>query len=259
MEGHDLKTVSQIGHALWADADRTRTMIRETFSATTLLKLDESRTLERTSLALLDRAERDGIQINDQALNQPFFRLLPEERFILVALHFGHWSYERLGRILNRTEDRIAQLAWSIRLHLSPLRAPHPTGSPHTSTGCPEYQTSDPWTQRFLDNELPQNERLFLQAHMMNCPHCHQALARCREIYYSVEKQLPRLSTEPQLRADQNELQSIWRATQREIHRQAGEFWPSLRIFLKRWDVRLALSIGFLTLGFRILRIILGK
>jgi hypothetical protein len=161
MRTEELRTVAQLGRALWADPRQADPQTIDTVSAATMLDLSEEREFERALKALLDRATRGGMASNSAAnfafgstAGNPFFRLFPEERFLLMVLHTLHWSYERLGRLLEMDAEEIERTAWGIRVKLSGLT---PFGCPPTSANCPEYDVQRPWTQRFLDEEIRTN------------------------------------------------------------------------------------------------------
>src|SRR5947209_9557076 len=116
MRREDLKTVSEISRAFWIEPSRSEQMALESFTAASLLDTTDERKLEKAASALLERASRGGMAANARAnlaaINEPFFRLAPEERFALVALHVGHWSYARLSRILKRAPEDVDALVW---------------------------------------------------------------------------------------------------------------------------------------------------
>src|SRR3954451_2966564 len=103
LRNQDFEAYLQIGNSLWADPDRSKRMMVETLSAASLQDLTEERMLEKATSAMLKRAMHGKLAAtpahNVQAISNPFFRLTPEERLILTALHRGRWSYARLGRV----------------------------------------------------------------------------------------------------------------------------------------------------------------
>jgi hypothetical protein len=236
----DLETYSKIGSALWLDPSYSEQSSLETLAAVSLLELSAERTLEKASAALLARAKNVGVtshtQLNREFLNQHFFRLSAEDRFILVSLHLGKWSYQRLGRIFSKTEDEIQELAWGARLQFSSSMR-YPAGPSGSSAQCPSYDSSRPWTQRFLDDEIASGrDRLFLQTHLLACDSCNQALNRWRESYFKIEKELIRIVGQPQ------NLSSLETALDEGFvhqYRHHLSFLNSLKIFSRRWDIRL--------------------
>lgn len=243
MRFEDLKTLSHLERALWADPERVAAQTIETLGAVSLLDLSDERRLERTSSALLRRASGDS-SASHAGVTHAFYRLSPEERFLLSALHSGRWSYARLARLLGREVEDIERIAWAARLHLvstPELRMKHalehPTGGGHGAS-CPEYEPSRPWTQRFLDDELQGAERHFLQSHLMACDPCRLALGRCRKLYYSVEAEIPK-AIEPDRRARVFErVVDEARKVRSPIERT---FIESLAVFARRGEARRAL------------------
>jgi hypothetical protein len=195
----DLKTYAEIGRALWADPSRSSEMAVETLSAIALMDLTQERALEKASQALLDRAVRQGMASNtlsalDTGQFGAFFKLQPEERFVLVALHLGRWTYERTARVLQIQPEVVEALAWRARSQIGISQGLTPIGAKIASANCPEYDLDRPWTQRFLDEEMGKGrETVFLGNHLMACESCSRSLARCRDIYFRVEAMLPRV------------------------------------------------------------------
>lgn len=251
MKTEDLRTLSQIGKALWVDRDLSRRRMAETIQAVSLLPIPEERVLERASSALLERANREEGRGNAAFLGDPFFRLLPEERLILVALHLERWSYERLARVLDWTEEQVATRAWKIRVHLASQPLPGTRNrisavlgavgvAPKKAT-CPEFHALNPWTQKFLDEEYAPRERVFLQNHLMACDDCRQALGRCRELYFHVEKMVPRLDAEAL-----DDIERLGRAVLAIRRRRNPTLWTwkdALATFVGRTETQLAIAI----------------
>lgn len=208
MRAEDLQAVIHIGQALWADPARSSECAEDALTAASALFVNpgargrgdssvEGSITERAGTALYRRAGRDGLRATAPGVGNPFYRLAVEERLVLSALHVGHWSYERIGRILGRTPIQVQELAWSARLYLlttpgRPISAPHPTGSARAGLNCPDYNPRSPWTQAFLDEELSKQQKLFIQDHLQTCPVCTQALSSARSFYYAVDAQIPR-------------------------------------------------------------------
>jgi hypothetical protein len=253
----DLKALAQLGHALWAMPAASDSVTTETLGALSLRESEPTRLLERTSTLLLERAVKDGIRANLAAADQPFYRLQPEERLILVALHANRWSYARLARILGKTSEQIEETAWAARLHLisvpgRQIAAPHPTGSKFSGERCPEYSPARPWTQRFLDDELGRKERFFLENHLVSCETCGKAMARCRQLYFAVGSMLPHPSTESQ---------SVRRFV-KALHQSAVLARPSqarIRDLIWSYVERRKTAFGWVALGFAVLVLFLRK
>ena len=154
--------------------------------------------------------------------------MTPEERLVITALHLAHWSYRRLSVILGLTIPQIAQLAWQTRLRLAaaiPQKRPliYPSGTRDPGARCPNYEPSEPWTQKFLDDEMSGHERLFIQNHTMACPTCRRAVATCRDLYYAVDSILPIPRAEgvsSELIKTQKILESAWAKAYVLAHRE---------------------------------------
>lgn len=255
MEIQELRTFAELGRTLWVDPSLSDSAMVETLSAVTLRGLEADRALlERACAALLERSRGQGMAAQTRALlateggfNQPLFRLHPEERFLLSALHLGRWSYERLSRLLGVTPERIEELAWNARLQLALSSTRLAPVGGKGGAHCPEYDAFRPWTQRFLDEEIRRGADLvFLRNHLMACDSCMQALNRCRDLYYSVERMLPRVdeATDPIVLR----LLEVHREGLRLRSRDRDLLARSLVAFARQWDVRIAFGLGLLAL-----------
>ena len=193
----EIRTFAHFGRALWSDPSDGEPNAVDVLSGVSLLALGEEPRFERAARLLLQRALRTQGPENLR-LSEPFFRLTPRERFLLVASHVGGWSYERVARVLEEPVGSVEAALWSTRINLASqtekaLRS-YPVGTAIRGTHCPEYDLARPWTQRFMDDELGSGrDRLFLQNHLMACEACRRALSRCRDVYYAVDKLVPRL------------------------------------------------------------------
>ncbi len=263
MKLEEWRSLAQIGQALWVDPAISRRRMLETLELVSLLRLQDERLLERASSALLDRAMRENEGIVSALLADPFFRLLPEERLILSALHSERWSYRRLARILGCTEEQVAGRAWKLRVHLAsqsldhrrPLASLGAAGTAARKPSCPEFDSWNPWTQRFLDEELSGRERIFLQNHLMACDDCRQALNRCRDLYFQVDAMVPRahLSKEDQER-ELRELAEALQDLSRRISPSETTWRDAIRAFLRRTDAQLLIAATLTALVWGLLR-----
>ncbi len=143
---------------------------------------------------LISRAQK--IKLSALKFNHPFYRLNILERFTLSALHREKWSYHQVAQALQTEIKSVESIAWASRLKLcfelseqSHLEYPH--GPSKIGPVCPEYDPSQPWSQRLLDDELGKRERLFLQSHLMACQACQDVLTRTRKLFFRVEALLP--------------------------------------------------------------------
>jgi hypothetical protein len=251
MRFEDLKTLSHLERALWAEPTRVAAQNLETLGAVSLLVLSPERRIERTSTALLHRASGDFAAAHFGVAN-PFYRLSPEERFLLSALHSGRWSYARLSRLLERDSHDLERVAWAARLHLvsaleirKKYAIEHPTGGGN-GVSCPEYDGSRPWTQRFLDDELQGGERHFLTTHLVACDGCRAALQRCRKLYYAVDAEVPRANESEGRAREFERVVDEARKIRSPIERT---FFESLAVFARRGEVRRVLfALGGLSL-----------
>jgi hypothetical protein len=262
IQKEDLRVLAEMGHALWVDPRESQIATVETLSAVSLLDLSPERALERAAAALLERVTHRGVAANTlanleagQGMGQGFFRLMPEERFLLVALHLGRWSYARLGRVFGEESQKIEELAWSARLQLATAErvANYPSGASLHGPHCPEYDFKRPWTQRFLDEEVATGrERVFLQNHLMACDSCRQALTRCREFYYALEARLPRLSANDGIDRMIRDLEAVTLRGRKVKTPVELSFGETLAIFLRRTDVQLVLSAFVVLMALKI-------
>jgi hypothetical protein len=199
-QAQDLQTFAQLGTALWVAPERARPVVIETLSAVSLLDLSGERAMDRATAILLKRAESRGaveatrISLSTGQFGNPFFKLSALERFVLVTLHSGRWSYARMARVTGLSAEDVESLAWRSRVRLGAESGVLSAGPKSLGVACPEYDFERPWTQRFLDEEMPSSrDRLFLQNHVMACDVCRHALNRCRDLYFHTEKMIPTL------------------------------------------------------------------
>lgn len=242
MRVEDLRTMARLGRAFWADPKRGEPITAETLSAVSMLALTDERAIERAACALLERARKESL---GPRLHEPFFRLHPEDRFILVALHAARWSYARVARVLSLAPEQVEELAWKARVELAAQKNTSLRSYPVAGGNglhCPEYNPNHPWTQRFFDEEFGSGrEKLFLQNHLMACDSCRRALMLCREVYFSVEALIPRFDSMDQEDALVQEFSRLNRQGKRLRDPSQLSFSDSLRIFFKRADVQFAL------------------
>lgn len=265
MRAQDLKSISVLGKALWPEADVGQEKALETLAAISLTIDNEDAAFERATRALLDRAGREFLNAKQEGLARSFFRLPLKSRFLLALIHADRWSYSRLSRVLGESEDAISRELWAARLALfdgekmdpqSAIKAhiKHPVGIKSRGIHCPEYNTQNPWTQKFLDDELQPRARQFVQNHLMACDSCRQTLNQCRDFYFEIDRLVPLFipatndkdgGAEP----DWEALAQKWNADSDHVqYRKSASFGDSLVLFLKRTDVKLVFifSVGYL-------------
>lgn len=250
MELRDLKNFAELGRALWVDPGRSASVMAETLSAVTLQELQADQALERACAVLLERARGQGMAAQTRDLlateggfNQPFFRLGPDERFALAALHLGRWSYRRLSRVMGFTPEQVEEIAWSARVQLAASASGLAPLGGKVGAHCPQYESHRPWTQRFLDEEIRLGaDRIFLQNHLMACDSCMQALNRCRDLYYSVERILPKVEGSDD--AVVLELREIHRQGLRLLAWNRDTLARSLVAFARQRDVQVFFALA---------------
>ena len=240
----NLKTLAKLGQALWSDFSQAEHKTLEAYI--------QEPDLERAALVMFSWVLQDGSKASGAGIHKPFFRLQAEERFILSLLHNkldGHFTYEHLGKVLGKSAEMIETMAWSARVRLaaSSADAVHPTGSAHLGVSCPEYDFTHPWTQRFFDDEVKPQERLFLQNHMAACRSCRDALGRCRKLYYAVDAQLHEIQSQRM-----KNLESLFGRIEKSGPMGSRSSKDLIRVWLSNWDVRIALAAG---LGLILIRI----
>ncbi len=189
-----IRSLTRISRSLYGDLDRSVAISEDTLTSVSLLRLSEERTLERASKVLIERAERNPPRL--LALQHPFYRLAPIERFLLATLHIEKWPYEKICRVLNLQDTKLLQSwAWSTRMKFAfqelETDLVYPRGPAKLGHSCPEYNASSPWTQRLLDDELSKQDRLFLQNHLMACTDCRKSLELTRKLFFKIESLIP--------------------------------------------------------------------
>jgi hypothetical protein len=255
----DLKSIVKIGNAFWADPVQSNQVMSEVMSGASLASLSPQQVIERAASGLLSRVREDGmagnLKKNLDTANQeflPFFRLFPEQRFLIVALHSRRWSYEKLARVLNEPVEIVEALSWKARIDLGALiqndfiQNIYPIGTKQVGHNCPEYDFQRPWTQRFLDEEIKsKREQTFLQNHMMGCESCRTSMVRCRELYYAVEEAIPEIEYLNEQAIVLNRI-----CVQSDLYRNPMDqtFIGSLRIFFGRKDIQWITIGGLITL-----------
>lgn len=255
MKSEDLQLISTLGQALYANPAQAQSRSLETVAAiSTLTEVSDEQFLERALGLMLHQAERDGLRSSVSGISNPFFRLSSKERFVLFLLHSGRASYKRLSRLMGISTEDVQVLAWIARTQIasSPevrLRAPHPMGSSNVKQSCPEYDSSRPWTQRLLDDEMNSQELAFIQNHTAICSDCGRALRGARDFYYGVEKLIPltpvkegteQLGLRIQQALRRGQIQSgqlptdltLWEATQLFFKRRENLIWVGIAALL---------------------------
>jgi hypothetical protein len=236
MRVEDLTLVSNLGQSLWFEPEQSSAITRETVSAVSFLDSNPDRAAEKTVQALLDRANKKVMYARAAS---GFHSLFPEERFILLALHSGRWSYERIATVVREPLEMVQQLAWNARVHLA--LSHYPAAPKTASESCPEYNPQRPWTQKFMDEELTGQEKVFLQTHLTSCEHCRQALLRAKEVYYSVQKTIADLQEKVPLPGLTAQLHTLAEQGLRLRSPSTVSNWDLIATFVRRTEVRFIL------------------
>jgi hypothetical protein len=250
LDKDSIKSLTRIGRSLWGDLDRSFAMSEDSLTTVSLLQLSGERTIERASKVMIERAEQNPPRL--LALQHPFYRLNPIERFLLTVLHIEKWSYQRIGRILTIETSLIETLAWSARLKLCFQELSSEIEYPRAPTTlgpvCPEYNISAPWTQRMLDDELGKRERLFLQSHLMGCEKCRNSLNMTRKMFYKIEAVIPVRDAAFEMEVATNRIYDNWKAGESAFRPIRTTFQESIVNFLN--EPRIQITIAGLTLFF---------
>jgi hypothetical protein len=252
----DIRFLSELGYSLWNDPQSAGSVVRDTVSAITLAEKDPLLASEKAVRALLAQAEKRGMIVQPrlaQPLLQPgsiasqdpigaFQYLFAEERVILLALHSGKWSYERIARVIGETTDSLQHLAWSARVHLA-FNQRYPAGSKPVSSSCPEYDSRKPWTQKYLDDEYRGEEKLFLSTHLGGCSSCREALIRAKEVFFQVDAMVSEVSRVAERKAEHSGLTlqlSHWVDQGRRFRQPPPPTKLEIALrFFTRWDIAL--------------------
>ncbi|MBI4926106.1 MAG: hypothetical protein HY843_09295 [Bdellovibrio sp.] len=247
MRSGDLRAFCHLGFALWADPKEAETKIYNTLITVAAININQDLAIERATSALYRQVIRENLSINQSAhfaLDQPFYRLTPDERFVLSALHGGRWSYAKIARILEKNLNQIAAIAWRARVCLthtpSNSKSVYPTGSIKDGY-CPVYIIEHPWTQKLLDDEMEHSEKIYIQNHLLGCTRCLEALKQARICYYQVEKFIPEV---PNVDILISYLQKSYSETSKLVRPLEQSLATALWGFLKRQ------SAGWVFVGF---------
>ncbi len=247
MDIDSIRSITRISRSLWGENEKSLLMSSDTLASVGLLRLNDEETLERTARALVERAEKSPPKL--LALQHPFFRLSPIERFLLTALHLERWSYSRVARVMGVETRLVAPWAWATRMKLifqeSPLASDleYPKGPTSLGPSCPDFDISQPWTQRLLDDECEKRERAFLQAHLMACSTCRKSLESTRRMVFSIESLIPVKEAAADTELAAEELSRIWKEGESSYRPLKTTFKQSLNAFFNQTGVQYALVI----------------
>jgi hypothetical protein len=252
----DIRFLSELGYSLWSDPESAQSLVRDTVSTIAFAEKDSLVASEKAVRALLTQAEKRGMIVQPrlaQPLLQPgaiasqdpigaFQYLFAEERVILLALHSGKWSYERIARVVGESVDSLQSIAWSARVHLA-FSQRYPAGSKPVSVSCPEYDSRKPWTQKYLDDEYRGEEKLFLSDHLVGCQSCREALVRAKEVFFQVDAMVAEISRISERKAERSGLTlqlTHWVDQGQRFRKPPPPTTQELAIrFFTRWDIAL--------------------
>lgn len=247
---NDARSLTRISRSLWGDPDQSLEMSGESLYTAGLLRMGSPDMIERAAKLLVERAEQNPPRL--LALQHPFFRLAPLERFLLTALHVEHWSYGRIARVLGVDPSLIAPLAWATRIKFifQETQAPleYPSGPTSLGPNCPEFNPTEPWPQRMLDEELGKKERLFIQNHAIGCPRCMKTLELARRMLFRIEGLIPVAASSREIDESSTRLMEIWKEGESSIRPVKTTFQESLEVFLSDRRAQAALMVLALAL-----------
>lgn len=259
MEEKNLRSISQVSKGFWFNQNQSLDAARESLAQVAFLNLSSEQAHDQTIRLMLKKALHEGQAANQGALNHPFYRMNPEERFLLSALHYGQLSYQRIAQILNLSLEQISVLAAQSRLKLAfDLRISIPHAPQSIRENCPSYDSQAPWPERFLDEQIDEKHGT-LQNHLMACPICQVCLSKYREYYYQIERIIPHLELNPrddsvitgeskksnfsELEQNVYELSKMIHQTRYMMNKKISVLQKSFNEFMRRKDVLVILAI----------------
>ncbi len=255
MDIHTTLSLTRISHSLWGDFSKSVPISEDVLAGIGILRLDGEQTLLRASKVLIERAERSPPAVF--ALQHPFFRLAPVERFLLTALHVENWSYARIAQVLGIEHKLIAPWAWAARMKFCFREVPgsteYPRGPSALGPRCPEYDITAPWTQAFLDEELGTKERMFLQNHLMACDACRRSLDLSRKMIFRIESMIPVKHAAQDAGIAAERLLASWRSGESAFQPIKTTFKDSLRQLFSKPGARVA-ALALIAISFILLK-----
>lgn len=253
MDKDQFKSFTRIGCLIWGDLKKSLAMSQESLAVVSMLRLDPSLAIERASKILIERAEKNPPPT--LALQHPFYRFSALERFLLVALHLENWGYARLARTLGVDAKLIEPWIWALRIRLcfqeiQDSGLEYPRGPIRLGPSCPEYEVTAPWTQRLLDEEMSNRDRIFIQNHLMGCSACRGSLELTRRMIFKIDRLIPAQATNEEIDSAAEELEISWLEGEKVFDPSKVTFAGSIDNFLSHTSSRVALGILCLGLFF---------
>ncbi len=243
MDQEVIKSLTRISRSLWGDLEKSVAIGADTLTTVCLLRLSDERTLERAAKVMIERAERNPPRL--LALQHPFFRLAPVERFLLTALHIEKWDYGKVARTLGVEVNLIEPWAWATRIKYAfqemDTGLDYPHGPASLGPSCPAYDPGQPWTQRLLDDELGKQERLFLQNHLLACEKCRRTLDLSRRVFFKIEGVIPVKDVQPEIEAASERIYRIWKSGESAFRPVKTTLKESLVVFFNQTSVQIVL------------------
>jgi hypothetical protein len=250
LEKSTIRSLTRISRSLWGDLEKSIVIGADTLSSVCLLRLDEERTLERASKMMIERAEKSTPRL--LALQHPFYRLAPVERFLLTALHVENWNYSKIARTLGIEEKLVEPWAYATRIKLgfqemdSGLQYPH--GPASLGPSCPAYDPGQPWTQRMLDDELGKRERMFLQNHLIACEKCRKSLDLARKLFFKIDGVIPVKDSPAETESASERIYRFWKDGESAFRPVKTTLKESLVVFFNQTSVQITLFAVLLML-----------
>ncbi len=239
------KSFTRISCAVWGDLKKSSVVSQESLALVSMLRLEPSAAIERASKILIERAEKSPPPA--LSLQHPFYRFSPLERFLLVALHRESWGYSRIARTLGIDPKLIQPWIWALRIRLcfQEIRdtgLEYPRGPTRLGASCPEYVVTAPWTQRLLDEEMSNRDRIFMQNHLMACANCRQSLELTRRMIFKIDSLIPNQASNEEIEEAAEELVESWQEGEKVFDSSKVTFAGSMASFLSLPSTQIALA-----------------
>ncbi len=248
MDKDTIKSLTRISRSLWGDLEKSISIGADTLTHVSLLRLNDELTLERASKVMIERAEKNPPRL--LALQHPFFRLAPVERFLLTALHVEKWEYSRIARTLGIEVTLVEPWAWATRIKVAfqemDAGLDYPHGPATLGPACPLYDPGQPWTQRLLDDELGKRERWFLQNHLIACDRCRKTLELSRRMFFKIEGIIPVRDAAHETELATERIYRIWKAGESAFRPVKTTLKESLVVFFNQTSIQIILFLGVL-------------
>ncbi|NDF15210.1 hypothetical protein EB061_07805 [bacterium] len=240
------KSFTRISCAIWGDLKKSTVVGQESLALVSMLRLEPSAAIERASKILIERAEKSPPSA--LSLQHPFYRFSALERFLLVALHRESWGYVRIARTLGIDAKLIEPWIWALRIRLcfqeiQDSGLEYPRGPTRLGASCPEYVVTAPWTQRLLDEEMSNRDRIFIQNHLMACATCRHSLELTRRMVFKIDSLIPNQASNEEIEEAATGLQESWQDSEKVFDPSKITFAGSIASFLSLPSTQIALAV----------------